>query len=135
MNLFELGRTYWNSLHEGNRTDQPQADKTMSLAVADFWALREEFDREEYENAKGEPYPYDFHHQITICVSTSQLRYLVGNMPNAFADIPPLTHEEAMSRPEDEVKTYLDMLSDDPTSDSWQARFGSWLKAKRPEKR
>jgi hypothetical protein len=125
MHLWECGKQFWNSAHEFNKPEKFVAPGTTSLAVADFWALREEFI--EAERGQG----FNVRHQVQVCVTTEQLRYLVDNMPDAFADIPPLTHDEAMARPADEVETYQKMLAEDPDGDTWGARFSRWLKSKR----
>lgn len=125
MHLWECGKQFWNSANEFNKPEKFVPHGTTCLAVADFQALREEFIGFEHGEMLGA------RHQIQVCVTTEQLRYLVDHMPDAFADIAPLTHDEAMARPANEVEAYQKMLAEDSSGDTWGARFNRWLKSKR----
>jgi hypothetical protein len=136
-NYFEPGYTYWNAtseLTEGQTKNHMPGDGTYgyvhikTLATADLDCLRMEWMNVRRIKEGDTSFRHGCNHIVQVMVSTEQLRWMVDNWPEVFADSPPLTDEELSKRPQEEQDSHETMLKDldtDPIN-AWIKEMRGW---------
>jgi hypothetical protein len=129
---FEPGETYWSATSDltkdYGRDRKPGDDKythVSCLGSLDMICLEQE-----YHQARRDSYP-SMRFFVTVMPTTEQLRFMLDNWPEMFADLPPCTPEQIASRPESEQKSSATAKAsvDDPSDPKYA--FNQWVKAKR----
>lgn len=124
---YEPKHSFWTNTHKLNdsRNGMPEDQNISCLASKDMDCLRNEFHNMQRQ-AQGKD-SFNSHHSIRVVVDDRQLRFMLDNWPEAFADIPPVSDEQMATRPQAEQDSHAHMLAEDDSA------FINWLRDRRGE--